>query len=103
MTAKKTTKVDAAIKGAHINARRWFDRKNGNTYHSVSIRLADGTTLTNAFEYGYGEHFFCTAGQMLGLSDAYKCGHYSFREENGITYDLVDVKARKDLHNGGKN
>lgn len=90
------------FKGVHISARRWFDKANGNTYHSVSI-FQNGKELGTApCEYGYGEHFFYTAGKLLGLNDPYECGHWSWREKNGVTYDVVDVTRRKDLHNGGK-
>jgi hypothetical protein len=39
-------------------AVRWFDRYNGNTYHSVRVtRCRDGKTLTVPFSYGYGDHY----------------------------------------------
>jgi len=44
------------------NASRWFDKTNGNTYHSVNItRISDGKTIYCPFEYGYGEQYRYTA------------------------------------------
>ena len=43
-------------------AKRWFDKKNGNTYHSVSIiRHKDDTVLYCPWQYGYGGHYRQTA------------------------------------------
>lgn len=37
------------------NAVRWFDKINGNTYHSVRItRIKDGKVIADQFQYGYG-------------------------------------------------
>ena len=45
-----------------VNAVRWFDKVNGNTYHSVRItRHKDGMTITAPFQYGYGDHYRQTA------------------------------------------
>jgi len=44
------------------NAVRWFDKVNGNTYHSVNItRVKDGKTIYCPMTYGYGEHYRQTA------------------------------------------
>lgn len=41
---------------------RWFDRINGNTYHSVRVsRCADGAVLACPMTYGYGDHYRQTA------------------------------------------
>ena len=37
---------------------RWFDKVNGNTYHSVRItRAKDGKAIVSPFKYGYGEQY----------------------------------------------
>lgn len=37
---------------------KWFDKTNGNTYHSVKItRHKDNKILVVPFQYGYGEHY----------------------------------------------
>ena len=43
-------------------AARWFDKVNGNTYHSVRIiNNETGETLYCPFQYGYGDHYRQTA------------------------------------------
>jgi hypothetical protein len=38
------------------NAVRWFDKVNGNTYHSVKVvRHEDRAVVVGHFQYGYGE------------------------------------------------
>src|SRR5437660_7538804 len=48
-------------KHIHVNARRWFDKINGNTYHSVSVVMPDGTIRTSGQTYGYGQQYEATA------------------------------------------
>lgn len=44
------------------NAVKWFDKINGNTYHSVRvIRHKDGAVIVGQFQYGYGDHYRQTA------------------------------------------
>jgi len=41
-----------------VVAVRWFDKENGNTYHSCHItRIKDGAVLLCPFQYGYEEHY----------------------------------------------
>ncbi len=50
-------------------AARWFDRINGNTYHSVRVtRCRDGAVIVGAFQYGYGTHYKQTA--LLAMAEA---------------------------------
>lgn len=94
-------------KVTHIAGRRWFDRKNGNTYHSVTIYYADGSQVTVPFTYGYGDQFIETALQHMehrgditrvphsnGIKDS---GTYYLREKLGITYSVADVARKRDL------
>ena len=48
-----------------IEARRWLDRINGNTYHSVRVKENGITIGTVNFTYGYGEHYKQTALDLL--------------------------------------
>jgi len=44
------------------HAAKWFDRVNGNTYHSVRVtRCSDGKTIYCPFQYGYGDQYRYTA------------------------------------------
>jgi hypothetical protein len=54
-------KMERQIKFTVI-AKKWFDKINGNTYHSVRcIRCSDGAVVVGPFQYGYGEHYRYTA------------------------------------------
>jgi hypothetical protein len=49
-----------------VIARRWFDKMNGNTYHSVRcIRHKDNAVCVGPFQYGYGEHYKQTALEVM--------------------------------------
>lgn len=93
----------------HIEGRRWFERHNGNTYHSVRI-FRDGVLVaTLPFEYGYGETFLQTAWEWLGanghpeLLERHANGsmkHYGtqyLREVLQGTYSVIDVARKRDL------
>jgi hypothetical protein len=49
-----------------VNAVRWFDKVNGNTYHSVSIiRHKDGKMIVGPMQYGYGDSYRQTSLELL--------------------------------------
>jgi len=95
MTAKDCTSGQVKISGRcqkvdniTISARRWFDKPNGNTYHSVDV-FADGKPIgREPFEYGYEEAYLQTAHDLL-----VKKGLYPYKK----TKKIVEVKDR-----GGK-
>ena len=59
-------------------AKKWFDKVNGNTYHSVRVtRHKDGAVVVGQFQYGYGEHYKQTA-----LAKARLCRKWHFIAEN---------------------
>lgn len=98
-----------------VSGRRWFERTNGNTYHTAQIRIVndDGETCINTErEYGYGKQWYWTAMQAIrkhlaqashrfpGVEtvDATKMPEYL--KHNGFTLvdsGYVDVPRRKDL------
>ena len=48
------------------NVVKWFDKVNGNTYHSVRItRCRDGKVLACSWRYGYGEQYKQTALEAM--------------------------------------
>lgn len=95
-------------------ACRWFDKVNGNTYHSVRItRATDGAVLVVPFQYGYREHYRQSA--LLVMSKAkwipakYRddgSGHgfkpFSFERESGypIEWIVTDGLKRDAVRNG---
>lgn len=67
-----------------VNACRWFDKVNGNTYNSTRVtRLEDGAVIVTPFQYGYGDYY-----KQAALEAMMKAGwlpkKYSVRHENGI-------------------
>ena len=107
-----------------VLARRWFDKKNGNTYHSVKVYY-DGHLvntdigLLTKIIYGYGSAWEQTALKVLYDQDVYKplvvgsfqvnnttVSNYSTSlrrvvvEQNGdrLVYDVVDVNSKKQLY-----
>jgi len=48
------------------HAARWFDKVNGNTYHSVRIqRVKDSRVIFCKFQYGYGDQYRQTALEAM--------------------------------------
>lgn len=91
------------IKSLHIEARRWFQKSYGNTYHSVVVYVNDERILSQ-FNYGYGDHFLQTAqsllenaGYDLSLNPGESLTTYHLREVLHGTYEVSDVKRKKDL------
>ena len=77
-----------------INARRWFDKVNGNTYHAVQVFDGNELIAKHALTYGYGEHYRQTAFELL-----IKAGYYSDeRRENSSYVDFS--KFQDDLKKG---
>ncbi len=48
-----------------IEGRRWFERTNGNTYHSVSVYVNNELVGRQPFAYGYGEQYVQSAFDIL--------------------------------------
>ena len=62
MPKKRTIKFIAT-------AVRWFDKCNGNTYHSVRIsKVSNGKLIVCPFTYGYGEQYRDTALRAMELA-----------------------------------
>jgi hypothetical protein len=88
-------------------ACRWFDKVNGNTYHSVRVtRVKDNKTIVGAFQYGYGEDYKQTALKIMGkenwISEKYKKESYLYERENNypIYWDCRDGLKRDCVSNG---
>ncbi|UYE98434.1 hypothetical protein XbC2_5 [Xanthomonas phage XbC2] len=124
-TVFRTVKLED-VKGVTITANRWFNRGDGNTYHSVYLGvlipveranelganlykrpISDGTVWIDlaqeTFEYGYERCYDQTALALFdaGCSDTIAdTGTLSrFCRESGIEFaeNVHDVKRKKDL------
>ena len=85
--------------------KRWFDKKNGNTYHSVEIYEKEKLLTKVDFAYGYG-----TAYEQTILEELIKHGFYkksdcmsslrrTVKEIHGddLLVFVADVSSKKDL------
>ena len=70
------------IESMRIEAKRWFQRSYGNTYHTVKV-FVNGEALTSEITYGYGSHYLQTAAELL------KENGYDIPEDNGKAYAYV--------------
>jgi hypothetical protein len=89
------------------NAVKWFDKINGNTYHSVRItRTDDGKTIVGQFQYGYGDHYRQTAiEEMLKagwIHRKYRPNPWLFERENNypIYWSVTEGLKRDCIANG---
>jgi hypothetical protein len=97
----------------HVDAKRWFDKTYGNTYHSVKVYVNNELIGENSFCYGYDQAWQQTAHEILmkkgyfqktglSLSSGANKDYYNFitwirdNREN-YTYNVTDVNKRKDL------
>ncbi|KKL46484.1 hypothetical protein LCGC14_2345060 [marine sediment metagenome] len=87
----------------HVTGRRWFDRRHGNTYHSVTIMGPENSIVASAdFAYGYGDQWMQTAHELLvekGLVPGVERTKaiWQIFKEMEITYDVTDVGRKRDL------
>ena len=84
-----------------ILGKKWFDKVNGNTYHTVKIvDLDSGETIVKTERaYGYGDHWKQTAYEeltKLGLVLKEDRFNHELNRERFI-YEVVDVPRRRDL------
>ena len=104
--------MDSKIKFI-CNAVKWFDKVNGNTYHSVRVtRCSDGKVIADGFQYGYGEQYRDTALALMlknkWLPSKYeaKAGFnscaYLYERENGypILWNVSKGLKRDCIANG---
>lgn len=85
-----------------VLARRWFERVNGNTYHSCCVYVNGDLIGENRFEYGYEDHYKQTAKALL--EKIYDTGLETYEplwkvKNQGIKIieSVTDVQRKKDL------
>jgi hypothetical protein len=83
-----------------LHARRWFERTNGNTYHTVTIEVAGAVVHQTGIHYGYGDQYITTAYEWFKnyMPDALESLSKSeFSRIHGHGFYVVDVPRKKDL------
>ena len=49
-----------------IHAKKWRDKINGNTYHSIRVlNTQNNLMITAPFQYGYGSQFLQSASDVM--------------------------------------
>ena len=78
-------------KSITIIGRRWFERTNGNTYHTAEVIIDGEHAHTTGITYGYGNQYRQTALQWVKENVT--------QDLDGITTHAThtDVKRKKDL------
>ena len=88
-----------------VEAKKWRDKINGNTYHSVNITSTETNKLifSSGLTYGYGEQYRHTAIKgliRLGLIEGKdkNCEEliYFNVDENALKRDLKKVEIDKE-------
>ena len=85
-----------------IIARRWFDKKWGNTYFSSEIYINNELIHKIDFEYGYGNHCidqsikYLKENNLIDLKNEH-ISEYEKRTGNKILQSITDVSRKKDL------
>jgi hypothetical protein len=87
-----------------VIARKWFDKVNGNTYHSVVVVDANTNKriVEVPFRYGYGDQWKHTAYDEL-IKKGYVKEKDRFNHElnrKRFIYTVTDVQRKKDLLEG---
>jgi len=86
------------IVSIHVEGRKWFDKVNGNTYHSSTSHIAysNGTSkeVYTPMAYGYGNQYQYSAKAAIFGKD--KRSLWGICDDKGIvfSYSESDVKKR---------
>ena len=84
MSSNNTLTEQMTIETLHIEGRLWFDRVNGNTYHSARATIGGVLQIGVPFQYGYGEQYVYSAQEKLA-----ELGYLPIeRHENGSVKPL---------------
>lgn len=95
----------AKIKVIVIIGRRWFDRANGNTYHTSSVYVDGAAVPCPGIAYGYGTAYQTTAETCLEAA-GYMPGRLSYPSGGGegIWYycDRLGISLISEVSNVGR-
>jgi hypothetical protein len=80
-----------------VFGRRWFDKINGNTYHSVEVYENNKFLNGTPFEYGYDDAYKQTAIEILKKLNIIKSEDYRGWLRENVLFLVCDVSRRKDL------
>ena len=93
------------MKNMRIEGRKWFDKVNGNTYHSARVYVDGVLVATCPFQYGYGDQYVWSGWEAViktlnldvkQYSNGSQDPAWQWCRDNGVafTYDAVNVLKR---------
>jgi hypothetical protein len=90
-----------------VVGRRWFDRVNGNTYHTAEVEVNGEYVGKSRMTYGYGDYYLETAKEILlekynfpkGMTE--RSSLWQLREYGVILNKSVIDGLKRDLEVGG--
>lgn len=83
-----------------VLGRRWFEKTNGNTYHSVQVYINGNEIGYEPFTYGYESQYLQTAVKLLNekLDTKIEFPLWKLKEKGiNLIENVVDVPRKKDL------
>lgn len=86
-----------------VNVVKWFDRVNGNTYHSCRItRQRDGKAIACPFTYGYDSAYKQTAFNAMKKAGWIRSDGYDYERKHNypILWNVLDGLKRDCIANG---
>lgn len=81
-TAPRKRRSRAKIRGIVLQGRIWFDRANGNSYHTTAIFVNHKFVHKTETQYGYGDQYVQTGFEWLE-KNGYLKNTESFRSSSG--------------------
>lgn len=83
-----------------VIAVKWFDKVDGNTYHSVRcVRHKDNAVVVGYFRYGYGEHYKQTALDAMYDAGWFKNYRQTSLPKKGYRYTSASICYLEIQHN----
>ena len=104
-------KAKTGVPRFHVEGRRWFERTNGNTYHTAKVTdLKTGKVAYQYISYGYGDCWMQNARCLIwGFIYKTPCelahgviSEWSMDNPGAISSTVQEVRRKRDLHNEGK-
>ncbi len=92
------------IKTIHVEGLRWWDRVNGNTYHTARVTVDDKLVAVAPFQYGYDEQYLESAMEELEGLDILSDLRYNNGGKRGLrrTCEELDIELTYTVHDGLK-
>lgn len=114
-TVKQTKELHKMLNTIEFNGRKWFNKSEGNTYHTAEVLLNDKVIAKVTYSYGYDEMWLINALEELErVKDAHNLPAFTDNHGRKLTprryfekleshgfivgTKCIDVQRKKDLH-----